>query len=61
LPILSAHTVVLPVCRRLISRWWVNVSTFWDLNAVLRITAQSSVAPLTTETTRGPMGQVLFN
>jgi hypothetical protein len=28
---------------------------------VLRITAQSSVAPLTTETTRGPMGQLLFN
>jgi hypothetical protein len=37
------------------------VGTSWDLNAVLRTTAQSSVAPLTTETTRDPMGQVLFN
>jgi hypothetical protein len=37
------------------------VGTSWDLNAVMGMTAQSSVAPLTTETTRISMGQVLFN
>jgi hypothetical protein len=60
-PILSAHAVVFPVWRWLMSRWWVNVGTSWDLNAVMGMTAQSSVAPLTTETTRISMGQVLFN